>query len=274
MLSAAQLAANRLNARLSTGPRTAAGRALASRNAFKHGLTGRDPVASWENRADYEALLLSYQREFQPASAHERFLVDSLAANAWKLARARRIESAVVDALAAEAQSEYALAAHASPELALGLELALHGEGAKAFDRLQRYINSIERSYHRALRELRLSQRARQQQPEQQPQPSKPGSAPSAACPTAAAPSAPTAASPAPSAPPPTPASAAASAASAKITKRTQIELPGYQNQILGLDLRFAALVREEADPLLSRFRLHPNVDSKQPNWARRSPYA
>jgi hypothetical protein len=39
MASEKQLAANRANAKKSTGPRTAAGRAKSSRNAYRHGLS-------------------------------------------------------------------------------------------------------------------------------------------------------------------------------------------------------------------------------------------
>jgi hypothetical protein len=40
MATAKQIAANRLNARLSTGPKTDTGRFNSSRNAFRHGLSG------------------------------------------------------------------------------------------------------------------------------------------------------------------------------------------------------------------------------------------
>ena len=40
MSSPAQLAANRANAQLSTGPRTEQGKAISSRNNFKHGFRG------------------------------------------------------------------------------------------------------------------------------------------------------------------------------------------------------------------------------------------
>jgi hypothetical protein len=39
MATARQLAANRQNAQRSTGPRTAAGKSISSRNAFRHGLS-------------------------------------------------------------------------------------------------------------------------------------------------------------------------------------------------------------------------------------------
>jgi hypothetical protein len=46
MPSDRQLEANRLNARMSTGPRTIIGKARVSANALKHGLTGHDIVVT------------------------------------------------------------------------------------------------------------------------------------------------------------------------------------------------------------------------------------
>ena len=49
MASEKQIAANRANAKKSTGPRTAAGKLKSSRNAFRHGLSGPllpDPISS------------------------------------------------------------------------------------------------------------------------------------------------------------------------------------------------------------------------------------
>ena len=51
MTSARRLAANRRNARMSTGPRTAAGKARVARNAYRHGLSlpvSDDPAWSGE----------------------------------------------------------------------------------------------------------------------------------------------------------------------------------------------------------------------------------
>ena len=44
MSSTARVRANRLNAQLSTGPRTASGKAASSMNAVKHGLRARQPL--------------------------------------------------------------------------------------------------------------------------------------------------------------------------------------------------------------------------------------
>jgi hypothetical protein len=52
MASARQIAANRRNARRSTGPKTASGRARASRNACRHGLRGTSGTAAWSDEVE------------------------------------------------------------------------------------------------------------------------------------------------------------------------------------------------------------------------------
>src|SRR5438132_1704677 len=85
-VSAAKRAANRRNARRSTGPRTAAGKARAALNALRHGLTAcrlYDPAFMREAAALARAILQSatdpdsaerYQRVMQIAIAHVRVL--------------------------------------------------------------------------------------------------------------------------------------------------------------------------------------------------------
>src|SRR5262249_46661441 len=52
MASPRRIAANRCNARRSTGPKTAAGRARASRNACRHGLRGTSGRAEWSGEVE------------------------------------------------------------------------------------------------------------------------------------------------------------------------------------------------------------------------------
>jgi hypothetical protein len=70
-ISSAQLAANRANAQLSTGPRTAAGLAKSSLNALKCGLTGRTVLLPTEDVAEYEQHMSRYYAEFSPVSQRE-----------------------------------------------------------------------------------------------------------------------------------------------------------------------------------------------------------
>src|SRR6266567_4672177 len=55
LISASQLAANRANAQLSTGPKTAEGKTKASLNAVKTALTGRTVLLPTEHAAAYES---------------------------------------------------------------------------------------------------------------------------------------------------------------------------------------------------------------------------
>ena len=57
MASEAQLAANRSNARKSTGPRTPVGKAVVARNGIKHGLLSREYLVKGESEADLGPVL-------------------------------------------------------------------------------------------------------------------------------------------------------------------------------------------------------------------------
>ena len=58
MATEAQLIANRLNARKSTGPRTHQGKSIVSQNALKHGLSSAKTITADEDPADFALQLL------------------------------------------------------------------------------------------------------------------------------------------------------------------------------------------------------------------------
>ena len=93
MTSPKQIAANRLNARKSTGPRTALGKQRSRCNALRHGLTAETVIATLECAADYRALEASLLAEHGPRTATERELVLRLASVLWRLRRSTRIET-------------------------------------------------------------------------------------------------------------------------------------------------------------------------------------
>jgi hypothetical protein len=64
MSSEAQLAANRQNSQLSTGPKTEAGKAKSSLNAVKTGLTGRTVLLPSDDAAAYEAHVARFFAEY------------------------------------------------------------------------------------------------------------------------------------------------------------------------------------------------------------------
>jgi hypothetical protein len=133
MASPAQIAANRLNALKSTGP-SPAGLAATRFNALKSGIDAKSHVIPGEDPAEFEALAENYRRQFQPATPSEVCLVDALTTADWELRRLRKIVPVIWD--------ERAFLRPESPE-------------AKRLDRLNRRLDAAERSYYRALKELK-----------------------------------------------------------------------------------------------------------------------
>ena len=94
-ISPAQLAANRANAELSTGPKTCAGKANSCLNAVKTGLTGRTVLLPTDDAAEYERHVRAYFDELQPVGPRETDLAQSIAETAWRLKRIPGLESAI-----------------------------------------------------------------------------------------------------------------------------------------------------------------------------------
>jgi hypothetical protein len=89
--------ANRANAALSTGPRTAAGKQRSSMNALTHGLTSRSPVLATEDPAAYQLHCRQFFDEYQPATPTETHLTQEIADTAWRLNRIPSLEAALLD---------------------------------------------------------------------------------------------------------------------------------------------------------------------------------
>ncbi len=91
-LSDARLAANRANARRSTGPRTPEGRARSSANSFKHGLTARKVHLAAADKDDYEAHTAALLAELRPSGVIELSIAQIISDAYWRLSRVRSIE--------------------------------------------------------------------------------------------------------------------------------------------------------------------------------------
>ena len=96
MASQQQIAANRANARLSTGPKTQAGKTQSRKNAWKHGLTAEKIVIHGEDAQQFEAIRQELWEQYQPTSGIESLLVERLAALAWRNRRALMFEAALL----------------------------------------------------------------------------------------------------------------------------------------------------------------------------------
>ena len=141
-VSAARLAANAANARLSTGPRTSEGKARSAQNARKHGLTAKDLVIGPEDRDEFNEMLAGFQADVAPQGALQQALFDELVASAWNLRRVRRMETELC----------------AGP--ATYLDLLNDDEIQTRLDRLARHKSRQERTFHRSLKELKALQTA------------------------------------------------------------------------------------------------------------------
>ena len=94
-ITPAILAANRRNARKSTGPRTPEGKARSSLNAVTHGLFASTPVlfvsGHSEQEADRNRLVSALSKELFAESALEHYLVERIVNLAWQLLRVERV---------------------------------------------------------------------------------------------------------------------------------------------------------------------------------------
>src|SRR5580700_8612597 len=148
MPTAKQTAANRMNSQKSTGPRTTEGKAASRFNALKHGIFATTQIMFDESAEDLAELAAEYHEHHKPADPEQRFLVDTLVSNEWRLRRLRRVEAELW-----QSASNVFLEKNAeSPACSSGDAFAT---AAPTFERLQRVVNACERAYHHALKELK-----------------------------------------------------------------------------------------------------------------------
>ena len=86
---------NRENAKKSTGPSTPAGKARVSRNAIKHGLTGREVVLPNEDPEEFESFRLDLLITLDAHGALEGALAENLVAYLWRLRRIPKFEATI-----------------------------------------------------------------------------------------------------------------------------------------------------------------------------------
>ena len=144
MASLAQLNANRLNAQRSTGPRTEAGKAASRFNAVKYGIEARSLVLPSEDPAELVVLAAEYHQQFDPVGPLEDYLVETVVRSDWLRRRYSMVESMIV------------MEAIANTDLS-----TLQAFTCRAALQIARRLASEERSYYRALKELRRTQAER-----------------------------------------------------------------------------------------------------------------
>lgn len=97
MSSAARLAANRVNATHSTGPRTQQGKSRVAKNAVKLGLFAAKLVIKPEQRRAFRTFSRDHFREAAPATASEHILTLQLIEAAWRMHYCANCEADLID---------------------------------------------------------------------------------------------------------------------------------------------------------------------------------
>ena len=153
MSTATITARNRDNARHSTGPRTAEGKAISSQNARKHSFTvATHQILATEDPAEYAAFEDEIITIYDPKTQREHLAARDIAHCRWALRRFDEAEVALLDTFLSEEP--------------LGLQcIAGHGEPVPtalvSLDLLHRYRRPWDRRHQQALREFNQARQDR-----------------------------------------------------------------------------------------------------------------
>lgn len=96
MTSLAQIKANQENSKLSTGPRTDAGKQAVGSNSITHGIIS-NRLLPHENKDEYQALLDGLLDELQPVGMLESAMVEKIAIIIWRQRRLIKAETSRIE---------------------------------------------------------------------------------------------------------------------------------------------------------------------------------
>jgi hypothetical protein len=134
--SLAQIEANRVNAQLSTGPKSEEGKRASSTNAIKSGLTSAKLYIRADEQAEFDELLQLLTDQLQPGGIMQCQYFDLILHASWNIRRCMALE--------AKLQSETTLE-----------DAMLDDDLARKIDRLWRYKKMHESTLRQATAEFR-----------------------------------------------------------------------------------------------------------------------
>jgi len=150
----------------STGPRTQQGKQRSSLNALRHGLTGQTVVIPSDDRQAYDQFIRNFYSDYQPRTAIERQLVQTVADCSWRLNRLRAQEQTLLTLGTIEMESQINNPDdRCATACASGLAFEKH---AKTLGNLTLYEQRISRNFDRALKQLKQEQAERKAAEEHQ----------------------------------------------------------------------------------------------------------
>ena len=145
MTSQKQIEANRKNAQKSTGPVSVAGKEIVARNAVRHGILSANVFIDEGEQKIYDNFCDEMFKNLKPQSGFENFLVDRIISTAWRM---RRI--VCIEAMKLEKANKYSYGdSYTSVFVA---------KSADSMAVLSRYEQALEKTFYRALRELKAMQ--------------------------------------------------------------------------------------------------------------------
>ena len=151
----AQREASRENGAKSHGPKTPEGKANASRNALRHGLTAKGTLLTNENPAVYQDHARAYYDKFEPADNVEANFVDEMIVSHWRQRRAWSYEAALIDLemdrMTKEIEEKYDKIDHAAR---CALAFKSLADTSRALPLLLRYETNHRRAFQKALANL------------------------------------------------------------------------------------------------------------------------
>ncbi len=150
-----QPAAKRRKAPKTAGSRAAEGEAASGSKTLKSGVRAHTLIPFEESAEGLANLAAEYHEQYLPANPAEYALVEALVKNEWSLRRMRRTEAEIWEQV-----SDKLLEEKGPGGVVTSGETFAAASGQ--FVRHQRAVDSCERNYHRALKELQRLQAARQ----------------------------------------------------------------------------------------------------------------
>ncbi len=159
MTSKKQIAANRINAQGSTGPKSIEGKAKTRLNAKRDGITGQVLTLSDEDRPFFEKFKAELIADLAPKTTMELSLANGIAWDTWRLDHLRAVE---MNMYALGTQDAETTTDSDDPQIDTALSAALTFEKQSAkFALLSIYEQRLNRVIHKNLDKLRTLQTER-----------------------------------------------------------------------------------------------------------------
>ena len=143
----------RRNGAKSKGPISPQGKANSSKNSLKHGLLARTVVLPNESKDRFVRLFRSLQKEFQPATAVQRHLVETMTVARWRQLRTWGLENSAIGYQLRQRAAEPAMASE-DANTQTTLTLRDFTAQSRYLDHVSRFENRFDRQYDRALRRI------------------------------------------------------------------------------------------------------------------------